>query len=141
MSKDDKKRPEDDVKSRRELLTATAKLSAFIGAVGLTGVGVSEAASATTLMRPPMHTVRPRASRRLLPAVQKREFQSLMRDAMRTGNSRAALKRTKLKLSPAQQKILIGLTPKDWAVLRSYESRLRGLKAPGVADDTGIIIY
>lgn len=141
MSKKDGKRPGDDLKSRRDLLSATAKLSAFIAAVGLTGTGLSGGAEADTKApigrAPAMQKVRKRA----LPAIQKQEMKLLLNDALRTGDSRAALARRKnLRLSPRQQTALMQISKQEWAALRSAQSKLRAFDDLA-AGDTGVIFW
>jgi hypothetical protein len=139
MSKDDKKRPDGEITSRRELLAATAKLSAFIGAMGLTGIGVTGSAAADSAKSFPK--VEMKRDQKLLPAVQKRELRAVLQDSMRTGNPRAALKRhPNLKLTRQQEASLMRISKQEWAALRSAQSKLGSLKNQ-FADDTGVIIY
>lgn len=168
LRKDEAGLPEDDVKSRRELLSATAKLSAFISAVGLTGVGLSGAAmgqkgDATTPsdskagIRTPSDSklkavspsdlkrnVRPELrERRMLPAVQKRQMKLLLNDALRTGDSRLALKRhPKLTLNRRQRQALLRVSKQDWAHLRRMKAQLAPLEEAGaMAGDTGYVFW
>ncbi|MFP3943524.1 MAG: hypothetical protein ACLFWF_06510 [Alphaproteobacteria bacterium] len=157
MSKDDEKRP-DDVKSRRELLAATAKLSAFLGAVGVAGTGLAGAAAAQkddattpsdSKVRegvgggPHTEAVSPSDLRgkRILPAVQRRELKGVLRDAMRSGNTQAALKRhPKLKLNRRQEAALKRMSRQDWAALRRLEAKLAPLEELA-AGDTGYVFW
>jgi hypothetical protein len=136
MSKDDKKRPGDDAKSRRELLAATAKLSAFFAAVGLAGTGLGGGAAAEEVM-----LKRGIPTKRALPAVRKQELKLLLNDALRTGDARGALARRKnLQLSPRQQSALMQISKQEWAAMRSAQAKMRAFDDLA-AGDTGYVFW
>ncbi|MFP3943525.1 MAG: hypothetical protein ACLFWF_06515 [Alphaproteobacteria bacterium] len=145
MNENHKKRPDGDVKSRRELLAATAKLSAFLGAMGLAGASLNSAtaARAEPSSRPTkvFPKVEMKRNQELLPAVQQRELKGLLRDAMRSGDTQAALKRhPKLKLNRRQETALKRMTRQDWASLRRLQAKLAPLEDLA-AGDTGYVFW
>ncbi len=141
MSKNDKKRPDSDVTSRREMLAATAKLSAFIGAMGLAGTGLTGQAAADTRGLKTFPKVETKSNQLLLPAIQQKELRGVLQESLRTGNPRAALKRhPNLKLSRRQQSALMRISRQEWAALRSAQAKMASLKDK-FAGDTGTIFW
>ncbi len=138
------------------------KLSTAFGALGLVGVGMAGSAAADTeAAAKETATVKEVAATettgatgaeeeaaeqsqpRDTKATTNKRLQALINDAMRSGDSKAALAKYRdLRLTRAQQEALLNITAKDWDVLSRYNRRLRPLRGNvSAGDPVGVIIY